>query len=147
MPNKPTSGINKFAKLIQDRSQEINKQPPVLDFGEIMSDWSLKTTMFGINIPKNDYLVCRSLTIGKKDEVLTKTKKGQGKHPHGSSGGHPQIEGDGVHSHPSSEGEHIHDVLIPEKLRELKIGDRVLVAWVSNDPVVIDIINEKVAEN
>ena len=30
-----------------------------------------------------------------------------GQHPHGASGGHPQYSGDGVHSHPASEGAHV----------------------------------------
>lgn len=45
-----------------------------------------------------------------------------------------------LHTHPDTEGAHIHAVLIPESMRKLKVGDRVLVAWVGNDPVVIDII-------
>ena len=38
------------------------------------------------------------------------------------------------------EGTHQHTVLIPEKMRSLQAGDRVLVAWVQNEAVVIDII-------
>lgn len=39
-----------------------------------------------------------------------------------------------------SEGAHQHHVLVPEKMRSLKPGDRVLVAWVQNEAVVIDIV-------
>ena len=39
-----------------------------------------------------------------------------------------------------SEGAHQHHVLVPEKMRSLKPGDRVLVAWVQNEAVVVDII-------
>ena len=35
---------------------------------------------------------------------------------------------------------HQHHVLIPEKMRRLKPGDRVLVAWVQSEAVVVDII-------
>ena len=38
------------------------------------------------------------------------------------------------------EGAHQHHVLIPEKMRRLKPGDRVLVAWVQSEAVVVDII-------
>lgn len=40
----------------------------------------------------------------------------------------------------TNEGPHVHDVLIPEKMRKLLPGDRVLVAWVQNDAVVIDLV-------
>lgn len=39
-----------------------------------------------------------------------------------------------------SEGAHQHHVLVPEKMRSLKPGDRVLVAWVQNEAVVVDIV-------
>lgn len=37
-------------------------------------------------------------------------------------------------------GKHYHDVYLPDKMRWIKPGDRVLVAWVQNDAVVVDII-------
>ena len=37
-------------------------------------------------------------------------------------------------------GKHYHDVYLPDKMRRLKPNDRVLVAWVGVDAVVIDII-------
>lgn len=40
----------------------------------------------------------------------------------------------------SSDGMHQHHALIPEKMRKLKPGDRVLVAWVQNDAVVVDLV-------
>ena len=38
------------------------------------------------------------------------------------------------------DGEHQHHVLIPEKMRQIKPGDRVLVAWVGDDACVIDLV-------
>ena len=35
---------------------------------------------------------------------------------------------------------HQHHVLIPEKMRSIKPGDRVLVAWVGDDAVVVDLV-------
>ena len=49
------------------------------------------------------------------------------------------MTGDGKHEH-KNEAPHVHGVLIPEKMRWLKPGDRVLVAWVQHDAVVLDII-------
>lgn len=126
---------------------QVYQVPTVIDLGVIQPDMSLKTYSFDIPIPSKDYLICRSLMIGKKDELLAKTKEGQGTHPHGLSGGHtghtatePTSGAEGEHTHPDTEGEHVHDVLIPESMRTLKPGDTVLVAWVGNDAVVIDIV-------
>lgn len=67
-------------------------------------------------------------------------KPNDGTHNHGSSGTHGgHTGGDGSHTH-TSEGPHVHDVLIPDKMRKLLPGDRVLVAWVQNDAVVIDLV-------
>lgn len=128
-------GINLLARAITTRMKRVAEQPPVLDFGVIQGDYSLLTNQFPIPIPKTDYHVCRQLTLGKTDDVLTQTQK-EGK------------PNDGTHSHPgcgiggghSQNGPHIHDVLIPEKMRWIQPGDHVLVAWVGSYPVVIDII-------
>ena len=123
-------GVNKLARVMQKRMQDISASPLVLDFGSIQGDYSLKTNTFPIPIPKKDYMVLRQLTLGKKDDVLTKTQY-EGK------------ENDGTHGHVNAspgDSAHRHDVLIPEKMRQIKPGDRVLVAWVGNDAVVLDIV-------
>ena len=40
-------------------------KPLCLDFAEIQADGSLLSNTFPIPIPKNDYRVCRQLTLGK----------------------------------------------------------------------------------
>lgn len=35
---------------------------------------------------------------------------------------------------------HTHTVTLPDKLRGLKAGDRVIVAWVGTEPIVVDIV-------
>ena len=52
----------------------------------------------------------------------------------------------GKHNHSTcSTGIHYHDVYLPDKMRWIKPNDRVLVAWVGVDAVVIDLIlNAKV---
>ena len=65
-----------------------------------------------------------------------------------AAGNHSQTqyegkENDGTHGHVNAspgDSAHRHDVLIPEKMRQIKPGDRVLVAWVGNDAVVLDIV-------
>lgn len=139
-------GMSKLARVLQRRiAEERNAHSSlVLDFGVIGSDYSLRTNTYPIAIPKSDYLVLRQLTLGNTGSVLTQTqtagKPGDGTHSHGSSGIHGGHEdGDGSHTH-NNEAPHVHDVLIPEKMRWLKPGDRVLVAWVQHDAVVLDII-------
>lgn len=130
-------GVNMLARVLQKRMQNTMQTPPVLDFGVIQGDYSLLTNQYPIPIPKTDYLVCRQLTLGKKDDVLTKTqvsgKPNDGKHSH------PPCSALGSSGHIQN-GDHIHDVLIPEKMRWLKPNDHVLVVWVGTDAVVVDII-------
>jgi len=134
------SGLNKLGKILQQRIEEITISPLMLDFGVIQKDYSLRTNTFPIPIPRTDYLVCRDVAHNP-NIPLTQTMIGQGQHPHGSSGEHSGHGiGDGRHNHPEPEGTHIHDVVLPDTMHWLKPGDRVLVAWVQNDAVVIDII-------
>lgn len=111
-PSSGNPGINKLARVMQQRMQEVNKSPLLLDFGVIQDDYSLLTNTFPIPIPKTDYLVCRDVTHDP-GKPLTQTK---------------------------TVDLHSHDVVLPESVRWLKPGDRVLVAWVQNDAVVIDIV-------
>lgn len=124
-------GVNKLAGVLQGRMKGISESPAVLDFGTINSDMSLTTNLFPQPIPKSDYMVCRQLTLGPKDDVLTKTQY-IGK-----------TTKDGRHSsHTATDqyGAHVHEVLIPENMRKLKAGDRVLVAWVGDDPCIVDLV-------
>lgn len=140
MAKENIKGFADLGKTLKAQMQQEAAQPPVLDFGEIKGDYSLVTNRFPVPIPATDYLVCRSLTIGPLGGWLANTKEGEGLHPHGPSGGHAQYTGSGQHSHPETEGAHLHTVLIPPKLRTVLPGDRVLIAWVENDAVIIDII-------
>lgn len=141
MDEESNQGMNKLARTIQERmnrNQDANGAL-VLDFGTIQKDMSLKTNTFAIPIPQADYHVARHLTLGATGSVLTKTAT-DGKHDHGSSGTHGgHISGSGVHTH-TGEGPHTHNVLVPEKMRSIKPGDRVLVAWVQSEAVVIDVV-------
>ena len=140
-------GISKLGDVLSKRMNAVNgMNPPALDFGVIQDDYSLKTNTFDKPIPKADYSVCRQLTLGETDTHLTFTvgagNPHDGIHNHGPSGRHGgHLGGDGTHTH-LSEGPHVHDVLIPEKMRSIRPGDRVLVAWVLNEPVVVDIVTK-----
>ena len=166
-PSSGNKGVNGLAQaFVGEIDRRRSKDSAlVLDFGEIQDDYSLKTNTFSIPIPVEDYHVCRQLTLGKTGDILAKTqaigKPGSGEHNHkkaatlmdsrglpcsGTIGipaaGQPDPPDPPQNSAGSggSEGAHQHHVLIPEKMRRLKPGDRVLVAWVQSEAVVVDII-------
>lgn len=126
------AGINKLANVLIQRMKKEGESPLCLDFGEIQTNGSLITNTFPVSIPKGEYCVCRQLTLGTVEDELTKTEN-DGSHTHNEGN-----SGDDLHK--EDEGTHQHTVLIPEKMRSLQAGDRVLVAWVQNEAVVINII-------
>ena len=145
MPYDSSKGTAKLGEVLNQRMRNMqNSVPAPLDVGVIQDDYSLKTNTFDKPIPKGSYSVCRQLTLGETDTRLTLTiqsgNPNDGTHNHGSSGTHGgHTGGSGSHTH-MNEGPHIHDVLIPEKMRSLLPGDRVLIAWVQNEPIVVDIV-------
>ena len=105
-------GINRFARVLDGRMHRHEDKPPILDFGEIQENMSLRTNNFPEAIPQSDYIVCRSAVLNP-DALWATTTTADG---------------------------HSHDVNFPGALRPLQAGDRVLVAWVGDDAVVIDLI-------
>ena len=116
-------GMNAVANVIGAYMAKIADKPLVIDFGIINGDYSLTTNHFPMPIPKEHYSVCRSVTYSPK-VALTETYV------------------DGSHDHPGAgpPGLHSHQVKLPEKMYWIRPGDRVLVAWVENEAVVIDIV-------
>lgn len=134
-------------KAVVDRTKEATEDPSILDFGVILDDMSLITNQFPTPIPPGDYLVCRNSAL--PDEEVTETEG----HRHDVTEGEFDLElssgGDPSHTHSKSGGKvaahktqlQTDKVNIARKTqRHILPGDRVLVAWVQNDPVVIDII-------
>ena len=168
MDGESNLGLNKLAQVMQarmDRNQDANNGALILDFGTIQPDMSLKTNTFAIPIPQTDYHVCRQLTLGPTHNILAKTQDigmpHSGSHIHNthsltcsSHGGSvtgttgeatsaapdPPIPSERTAGGDSHDGEHQHHVLIPEKMRQIKPGDRVLVAWVQSEAVIVDIV-------
>ena len=111
------SGFSELANVFDSRMRQHAKQPYSVELGGITANKELKTDSFPEPIPKDSYKIARSLTLGKKDSALTKTS---------TIGDHGEAT-----------------VKRPEKMRTLKPGDRVLVAWAgpnNADPIVIDIV-------
>ena len=101
-------GTSMLAKIIQKRMNEAADKPPALDFGEITGSHGLKTNNFAIEIPAGDYLVS-DLYSG----AVLKTHPGK-----------------------------TCDDETDERSRQLYTtflnpGDRVLVAWVGSEAIVI----------
>lgn len=166
-PAQGNPGINHLARALQgqiSRNQEANSAL-LIDFGTIQPDYSLLTNTYPIPIPKTDYMVCRQLTLGPTYDILAKTQDiglpHSGSHLHkthdltcdhhggkvtGTTGEptgaapDPPIPSERTAGGDSADGMHQHHVLIPEKMRKLLPGDRVLVVWVQNDAVVVDLI-------
>lgn len=158
-------GINLLTGVLQSRMSAVSQKPDVVDIGEIGEDMSLNLNHFQQPIPQSDYLVCRQLTLGPTNNILAKTQDmgspHSGAHIHNtitlscpvhgagvsgtvgeetSAAPEPPIPSARTAGGDSQDGVHEHHVLIPEKMRQLKPGDRVLVVWAGDDPVVIDII-------
>lgn len=106
-------GTNRLANVLTGRMRKENESPLVLDFGEIGADGSLTMDTYPVPIPKGAYSVLRQLTVGPTGAELTKTMAADG---------------------------HTHMVEVPEIMRSIGVGDRVLVARVQNRAVVLDII-------
>lgn len=106
-------GTSRLASVLCRRMKMENASPPGMEFGTIQANGSLLTDTFKIPIPKGDYSVCR--LVGGLSYPIT-----EGEHS-GHNGG------DGSHRHTA----------YPPKIRA---GDRVLVVWVQNEAVVVDVI-------
>ena len=116
-------GAGQLTKAISNMMRSIADKPSALDFGIINSDYSLTPNSLRRPIPKSQYNVCRHL-LYDPNVPLTETYT------------------DGSHGHPdaSPPGTHYHKVKLPKKMRWLKPGDKVLIAWIQNEAVVIDIV-------
>ena len=116
-------GATALANAIKKMIRGVSEQPPAGDIGIINSDYSLTTNRFPRPIPKDEYSVCRSL-LYDPSVPLTKTYT------------------DGSHGHPdaSPPGTHFHEVILPTKMHWVKPGQKVLVAIVQNEFIVVDII-------
>lgn len=155
-------GMSHLAGVMVGIARDANNTSLVLDFGVIQADGSLLTNTYPIAIPATDYLVCRGCVL-PNSEVITShsTTARNNAHRHkfedalileGTTDAQSSPES---HSHSvqvpmldivtgyttSTQKSHSHEVDIARpSQRRLKAGDRVLVAWVYNDAVVIDII-------
>ena len=116
-------GANELTNTITGMIKGIANQPPVIQFGIVNSDYSLSINGYKCPIPKSEYSVCRSLLYNPA-VPLTETY---------TDGGHTHYDVVPYETHK-------HQVRLPKKMRWLKPGDKVLVAIIGNEFVVIDIV-------
>lgn len=132
MKNK---GIGKLAQSLDDRMRALADKPPSLDLGTIEAGGGLKLDGFGVSLPPTEYLVSAWLldvrmlqssrvvaaaapvqVDGSPIEGITETVQTRMDFLSGDDAGHvPRIEANQL----------------------LQQGDRVLVAWVGADAVVL----------
>lgn len=109
--------------------------PVTVELGTINSDLSLTTDTLNGNISPSDYMIDLQLThenYYSYDEMNSSANA-----PHHHEGGeHSQMEGNGKHTHDDG----LHDHRVPSVFRRLQPGDRVLVMWVGNEPIITAIV-------
>ena len=123
--------------------------PTTVELGIINANLSLTTDSLKSPIPKGDYMVDIRLTHDSYRTSQETHSHSGGDHSH-SGGSHTHAgcsEGSGHSggSHDHSGGSHTHsggahDHRLPPVFRSLEPGDRVLVVWCGNEPVVTNIL-------
>lgn len=109
-----------------------------LELGIINGDMSLTTDSLNGKIGPDDYMIALRFThytYYTYNELNSSAKKPHihefGEHSHGV--GIPS----GAHIH---DQDGLHDHRVPSVFRKIEPGDRVLVAWVGNEPIIIEIV-------
>ena len=139
------SGANSLTNVLHGVIKGISDKPNALDFGRINADMSLTTNSLGVPIPPDSYSVCRSVLYSPSYPLTEDVLGVPRRLPKDTK---VTIE-DGAHIHacgspfcpwPMPSGQHWHWTELPRKMRRLQPGDKVLVAWVANEAVVIDLV-------
>ena len=102
------SGMSVLAKAFSDRVKQLNDEPPIIDLCTIQSDLSLKLDVYELVIPKGDYI------------VLVNHKACTGFAGCSGSENCSGFRGCSGHKNWSPEA-----------------GDRCVVAWLGNDPIIL----------
>lgn len=110
--------------------------PTTLELGIINGNLSLTVDSIANPIPQADYMVALHLTHENyySYNELNSSRNAPHHHAGGTHGGHDG--GSGSHTHDDG----LHDHRVPSVFRRLEPGDRVLVAWIGYEPVIIDIV-------
>ena len=116
--------------------------PTTLELGTINGNLSLTVDSIGDPIPQADYMVALHLTHETYYTYNELNSSANAPHKHvGGAHSHSGCGVGGGHSggsHTHADG--LHDHRVPSVFRRLQPGDRVLVAWIGFEPVIIDIV-------
>lgn len=123
--------VKRLGNTLSGRMQKTAKAntPMTLELGTINTDLSLTTDSLRGSISAKDYMVDLRLTHSSYNTSSTTHS-----HTGGNHSGHES--GNGSHTHDG--GNHNHRS--PSVFRRLRAGDRVLVAWVGHEPVIVSIV-------
>jgi len=118
--------------------------PTTIELGTIHANLSLTTDSLKTPIPKGDYMINITLASSTYRTEVTTHGHDQGTHTHsGGTHDHEGIYTSGSHTHSGGAHTHVggaHDHRLPDVFGAVKAGDRVLVAWCGNEPVVIAVV-------
>lgn len=124
---------NAMANKMQKTAR--NAVPVSVELGTITEDLSLVTDTLVGNIAPQDYMVDLRLTHDTYYSYNELNSSANAPHHH-EGGEHSQYEGTGHHTHDDG----LHDHRVPSVFRRLQPGDRVLVMWVGNEPIITAIV-------
>lgn len=142
-----SSNIQRLGETLSGRMSKTARAavPTTLELGIINGNLSLTVDSIGTPIPQADYMVALHLTHKNyySYNELNSSRNAPHHHAGGDHGGHDG--GNGSHTHDDG----LHDHRVPSVFRRLKAGDRVLVAWIGHQPVVVDIVvaGDTITEN
>lgn len=133
-----SSNIQRLGETLSGRMKKTASAavPTTLELGIINGNLSLTVDSIGTPIPQADYMVALHLTHENyySYNELNSSRNAPHHHAGGEHGGHSG--GDGFHTHDDG----LHDHRVPSVFRRLEAGDRVLVAWIGHQPVIVDIV-------
>lgn len=110
------NNMQRLSMMLDGRMKKTSSAavPTTIELGTINANLSLTTDSLPVPIPKGDYMINIMLAGGNNQTGSTSL----------SYGGETRL----------------HDHSLPSAFRGLKGGDRVLVAWCGNEPVVVAIV-------
>lgn len=133
-----TSNIQRLGDTLANRMKKTANAavPTILELGTIGSGLILTTDSIKTPIPPSQYMI--AITLAHQTYYTYNELNSSANAPHVHEGGeHGQCKGSGHHVH-DTDG--LHDHRLPSVFRGLRPGDRVMVAWCGNEPVIVSIV-------